>query len=588
LSRIRNAFQTTFEKDILKMTIDEQGRSGMRVPTFEFDGCDTARMMNRVFAENVADLLRKYDAGSEYFDRGFLHTSTMPHEGTCYYEYVWSRDAGRGIIETARMGRIQEAKDAVRFLMNNKNMGDHWGRIVAQDKRLRNDVAGNSCAFETDGNALVLLAFYNTWKNDGKCTDFAHEILESSRSVVAWMENLMDACPYGDLIPSKSELSGNPTRNAENVYGIYPNYHAYLAIRAMLEIALFIRDEELAGHYAKIADRLKKSMIDQLVAENIPANPGRKITSVEEGCWINGIRAADGMPFEHAVWGLTSFPVWHWTRQIPFIGNADLGIFSLPDDEFKAIHEKSYRFILKHMNSGYYFRRYGFVSNTGWTRTAGSHDETMCGYGQGFMTQASLMMDDVNTYTKCIDGMMRLAYDGNVTENLSFEMNPWLLHECFDYENYEKGYDHTYGCKGNGVNVYENPGDELTLVQQAEPIKAMLMMAGVCTDHTGKLCLMPRMPWNFDVFNVSDMPYAGKNKTEYLSMKLCHERHRRKMTVLLESTEELEDAVFRAGPFAMTAQPVDTGLTVEVRGGAAWFTKHHLHGNRIAFDVLLQ
>lgn len=53
----------------------------MKVPVFEFDGCDTAKMMNRVFAENIADLLNKYDEGSKNYGKGFLHTSTMPHEG---------------------------------------------------------------------------------------------------------------------------------------------------------------------------------------------------------------------------------------------------------------------------------------------------------------------------------------------------------------------------------------------------------------------------------------------------------------------------------------------------------------------------
>lgn len=560
----------------------------MKVPVFEFDGCDTARMMNRVFAENIIDLLNKYDDGSDNFDKGFLHTSTMPHEGTCYYAYEWTRDSGRGIIETARMGCVDKAKDAVRFLMSNKNMGDHWGRIAAQDRSMTSDVAGNSCAFESDGNALVLLAFYNTWKYDGKRMDFARDILESSKSVINWMEKLMDECPYGDLIPSRSELSGNPTFNAELVYGIYPNYHAYHAIKALAEIAGFIKDTSQSTRFSGIADRLKKSMLDNLVAGRIPDNGGRKITNVDEGCWINGLKSTDGKPFEHSTWGLTSFPVWHWTRQIPFIGNADLGIFELQDNEFKEINENSYRFILRHMNNGYYFRKYGFVSNTGWTGTGGSHDDTMCGYGQGFMTQASLMMDDVNTYSKCFDGMMRLAYDGNVTDNLSFEMNPWLLHECFDYDNYEKGYDHTYGCKGNSINVYENPGDEGSLVQQAEPVKAMLMMAGICTDENDKLSLIPRMPWNFDVFNVSDMPYPGRHKTEYISMRLRHYRHLRKMNVEIKSTEALNDASFRAGPFPLTARALDSSLSLEISGGAAWFTKFGLSGKNNEFEVIME
>jgi len=560
----------------------------LRMPVFEFDGCETARMMNRVCAENLIDLVNKVEKGCDNYPKGFMHTSTMPHEGTCYYRFNWTRDAGRGMIELARMGRLDEAREAVGFFIAHKNKGDHWGRLAAQDKSLHTNTSQDSCGYETDGNALVLLAFYNVWKYGGKEAETAREMVEGSKSVVAWFEKLMDACPYGDLIPSISELSGNPTFTAEQVYGIYPNFHAYLALLGLKEIAESIHDASLSGKCREMAERLHVSLKNCLVAGGIKDEKNRKLTSVDEGCWINGISSVNGLPFEHATWGLTSFPVWHWTRQLPFIGCSDLGFYQLPKDDLADIHARSYSFLLKYMNQGYYFRKYGFVSNTGWSGTGGSHDDTMCGYGQGFFTQASLMMDDVNTYSKCIDGMMKLAYDGNVTENLSFEMNPWLLHECFDYENYEQGHDHTYGCRANGVNVYENPGDEGSLVQQAEPVKAMLLMAGVTTDAKGRLTLMPRMPWNFDVMNVTDMPYCGEKGIAYVSMRLRHLRHLRKMTICIESSEIMRDASFRAGPFPSYTRPVDADLDVSVYKGAAWFTKKGINGMTYAFEVQLR
>lgn len=79
-----------------------------------------------------------------------------------------------------------------------------------------------------------------------------------------------------------------------------------------------------------------------------------------------------------------------------------------------------------------------------------------------------------------VEGITRLAYDGEVLQNLSFEMNPWLMHECFNYENYEEGLDHTFGTVSQGrPGVADNPGDEGNLVQETEIIKAMALVAGI-------------------------------------------------------------------------------------------------------------
>ena len=62
------------------------------------------------------------------------------------------------------------------------------------------------------------------------------------------------------------------------------------------------------------------------------------------------------------------------------------------------------------------------------------------------------MADDVNVYTKCLEGIARLGYDGGVIEQLSYEKNPFVMHECFNYDNYEQGLDTLSACtpKGEG------------------------------------------------------------------------------------------------------------------------------------------
>ena len=102
----------------------------MKTPKIRFEGCEFAHDMGRIFAENLADLIAKVDDGSRDFPRGYMHTSTVPHPGTCYYDQVWARDAGRGVQELARYGFVEQAKMVVEFFLENKNFGDHWGRII--------------------------------------------------------------------------------------------------------------------------------------------------------------------------------------------------------------------------------------------------------------------------------------------------------------------------------------------------------------------------------------------------------------------------------------------------------------------------
>ena len=116
-------------------------------PRMRFFGNEFAKEMGAVFAENLADLLAKVDDGSGDYPKGFLHTSTLPHEGTCYYDQVWARDAGRGAQELARYGFVDEAKLVVEYFLSHKNFGDHWGRLI--DRPIQED-------YELDGNTHIL------------------------------------------------------------------------------------------------------------------------------------------------------------------------------------------------------------------------------------------------------------------------------------------------------------------------------------------------------------------------------------------------------------------------------------------------
>lgn len=530
-------------------------------PIVRFSGNALAERMGTVFSENLADLRAKVDDGKGAFPRGFLHTSTVPHPGTCYYDQVWARDSGRGLQELARWGFFAEALPVAEYLLSHKNFGDHWGRLVDRDIGVD---------YELDGNTHILNGIRQTWIASGKDKTLGRRFLDGCMPVFHWFEKCMDECPIGDLIPCISELAGNPCEPIP-VYAIYPNFGAYASILGFASLAADLGAEKESGYLSALADRLKSSLLPLLRSKGTDESP------VPEGVWLNG-RKEDGIPYETAHFG-ARFGITHWTRQVPYGQLFDIGVGFLPEDELKDVHLASYRYLRHEMAKSPFFRKYGFVSNTCFGGSGGRHDDTMCGYGQNYFTQAALMVDDVNTYGLCLSGISRLAYDGDVVEPMAYEMNPWILHECFSFENYEKGLDHTFGTfavpeKG----IADNDGDEGNLVQAAETLKTIAMAVGVSMEN-GVLTVCPRLPWEWNGMTLENYPVTDSDGTVHrIGLSYTHDRAARTCSFCVFPADGIKKARVRFGPFPRVLNTKNdlSGFTVKRNGTASFLRSEEI------------
>lgn len=546
----------------------------MIVPVLRFEGDDWARMMNAVFAENLHDMVSKVDDGKGEYEAGYFHTSTIPHEGTCYYHSTWTRDAGRGLIELCRLGFAEQAQAAAEYLLRHINHGDHWGRTADR---------ADPCEYETNGNALILLGVYNAWKITGKQQETGRRYLETVRPVIDWAQRLMEQNPHGYLMPCQSEMAGNPN-TPYTVSAIYPNYAMKLALHGLAGMARFCGEQDWACRLSQMENQLTGAISGYLVSG--VSNKGH--TNTPAGCWINGLDNRDGRPYDFAEWDDTMWPAYHWTRQLPFILQSDLGMLQLPEDGQRQVHLNSYDYIHSYMRKGEYFRRYGFVSGSGWTGMGERHDDTMCGYSQGFMTQAAMVSDDVNTYSKLLEGVARLAYDGSVVEPLAYEMNPWVMHECFSYDNYAKAMDHTFGTYHMGrPGVANNPGDEGNLVQEAEIVKALALCAGVDDSTPGVLRLLPRIPWNWSGITAENLPYVKENgELVRISFSMQHDRATRRCRFHFESSQPVERLEVRLGPFPRELHTLrKTDYECQQGTDSSWVWLRNLSGSQIDEEI---
>lgn len=534
-----------------------------KIPRVRFTGDPFAQMATAIFAETLQDMRNKieYGANSDY-PAGFFHTSTEPKGVPQYYKDMWSRDCGRGVIELCRLGFIDEAKMISRYFLSHKNFGDHWGREIHR-------TGPTHIGYELDGNVMIIAAICNTWRVNDKDKALGQEFCRGIVSVVDWVAASMEQSPYWGLMPSRSELSGNPSA-AYFVYSIFGNYGMYAVLEQVSDMAAYCNESALAGKAASLRASMKAAL-PHLISDG-------KFSYASEGCWFNGIDGRDGRAYDISDWDGTSWPTWHWTRQLPFIQDYDYKKNQIEGD-FTEVNRASYELLRHWMAKGEYFRKYGFVSNTGWTGMGGRHDETMCGYGQGFFTQAALMADDINAYTKCLEGIARLGYDGGVIEQMSYEKNPFVMHECFNFENYDKGLDHTFGVHKEGRReIMENPGDEGNLVQEAEIIKAFSLVTGVgCSGK--KLVLMPRLPWLWESMECVDWPVADENgKIHRINFTIRHDRWLRSCTVELSGTEGFDSIDIRFGPFPRMLNN-DKGYETENSERGCWIWKRNLKNN---------
>lgn len=515
----------------------------MKYPRINLKGTDLLSRAGVIYSQILNDMLMKVEQGEDPdYPIGFFHTSTNAICDPNYYHSMWSRDVGRGIMETARAGFTGLSKDAADYILNNclgssTNFPDHYGRLISD---LRNP--DWRADYEVDGNVNILLGIYAHWKYSGKDKTQAEAYLKNADIIFNWFEKSAEDCPYGFLMPSISELSGNP--DGPIIYAIYGTYGIISVLKAYADMAKHCGDNTCLEKYVALADRFTDGILEKLVSEG-PHTPQN--TKTPKGVWINGLNELNKAA-EIGDFGPRFF-IHRWTRQLPFVMDYDHGRDSTGNDKVDQINKASYEYLRDGMAEGYYFRRYGFVSCTCFGGMGDRHDDTMAGYAQNLFSQAALLMDDVNVYTKCIEGICRLAYDGDIVQPMTPDFNPWLMHECFTYENYEQGLDHTYGRTGDEENfIMHNPGDEGNLVQSAETLKTFAILAGISSDGD-VLEIKPRLPWECTEAEIIDFPVVlPDGSSGRISYKYQLNRWKNEYILSIEGTAPFKEVLVRMGP----------------------------------------
>ena len=188
------------------------------------------------------------------------------------------------------------------------------------------------------------------------------------------------------------------------------------------------------------------------------------------------------------------------------------------------------------------------------------------GYGQGFVSQAALLLDRMHDATRILDWTAKEIFDPQsgsfiVPEGVQIDLTGDLWY-------------HT-GDLGNGV-------------QEAENVKSLRLVIGVDDTHPGRVQFYPRMPYDWDEIAVEQYPVLIKQsgKTELTHMRYHLVRSGNKMKLNIAADRDLGNVAVRLGPFEKPPAPSSVIVNGQSPADVTSRSRAEIHGRHKVHDSI--
>jgi hypothetical protein len=476
---------------------------GYAGPQVTFKGSNVAAILQNSFYANVQDMLDKVDADGTY------HTSTRdalawagdPRSaggefGTfrkdvgVYYGQAWSRDLGRSLQELTELGFVDRASHTADFAFrsartwalnpnltyNGSPLPPHWSRII--------DHPDFSLPLENDGHGLISLFIYKLWQRIPDRDAWLRAHWDDVKLAGDWIPWQFD---HADITGAKDGVLYTTGESAAGKgYSVYPDSVCMTALEALAQMADSIGETQSARLWRDRAEKMRQAIPARYLVDD--PNYGR-VWTLQYAGWPN----------ESTVLG-------------PLIFLADYKGFAPQDDDpaWRAANEAAYQRLLDT------YKPFGFY---GWAM----------GYGQGFVTQAALLLDRMKDVTPMLAWTARETYDPEIAS--------YVVPEGVQVD-------------PTGTYVFRT-GDQGNGVQEAEIVKMYRILIGVDDNEPQRLRVMPRMPYGWTEIAVSKYP-ALVERNGRIEMAQLHYDLRRtagRMSMEISADRSLGSVAMRLGPF---------------------------------------
>ncbi|MBI5956856.1 MAG: hypothetical protein HY871_07620 [Chloroflexi bacterium] len=444
-----------------------------RGPRVVFKGNVYADILTNVYFHSQSDLLSKIDGD------GTFHTSTAgspnwswyqgngtwkPNAGS-FYDQAWSRDMGRALLELLRLGYVDEADKALRYAdshlydlprgypkinRDGQRVPAHWGTVVNIPNFLDIDRKGDDNQ-ENDGHGLLLLAHYQAWLRRNQDLAWLKERWPFIADAAEWYCFQLDNPAFSrakDVLYTESESAH------DGGYDVYSNYIALQALKAARYMAFLVGDTERISRWTRYIQPLEQGI-------------SASLTEIDPRFGITWRAVAWNWGYAHESLGPINVFADVWGYEPSSVG-----------PPYREINANTYR------------RQLALPSGTNSARALG--------YGQGFITQAALLMDDMANATWALENLAKYSYYPR--------HRPYVVPEGV-------------AVHPSGAYWYRT-GDLGNAVQEAEVLKAISLVAGVDLLGYPSVRLLPRLPLGWSQIRVEDFPLVGGPQPTLLSYTL--------------------------------------------------------------------
>lgn len=487
-------------------------------PHVVFRGTPDAAILQNAFYANVQDMLNKIDNDGTYHTSDRIALSwagdrrsaggefgTFRKDVGFYYGQAWSRDLGRTMQELTELGYLNKTTPLADFALpashywtedptwkyKGERLPPHWSTIVNSKP--------NYGAFENDGHGLISLGLYKLWQRLPDRDAWLRSHWADVKATGDWIPWQFDHSNISGAMNGVLYTTGEAAGGKG--YSIYADYICMTALEGLARMADSIGQRQSATLWRDQAANMRQAMLARYAVSD--PKYGR-VWTLDDAGW---------RPLKSTVLG-------------PEIFLADFNGFAPRDDDpaWRPINEATYQRLIDK------FRPFGFYGGT-------------MGYGQGFVTQAALLLDCMNDVTPMLKWTARETWDPVID---SFIVPEGTL------------------IDPSGRFLFRS-GDQGNGVQEAEIVKVFRILIGVDDTHPERLRIYPRTPYGWTEMAVDRYPALVEHggKTELAHIRYDLHRTGECMTFAVSADRPVGPVAIRLGPFK--DQPAVTSVLINGR-----------------------
>ncbi|RKX42018.1 MAG: hypothetical protein DRP64_10465 [Verrucomicrobia bacterium] len=484
-------------------------------PKVTFSGSPIAELMTRIYYDNTADLMERVD------EDGMVHESA---KGADYYNSFGGYVPGlgafhgdaytrlRGLTLLSNIGLDDTINASIDFFdqwmmyfpesypelqLGGKPVPGH-ATVVANKPHLYFDKLkdlgwhtkyttrdmGNP---ETDGHGLLMVSRWRAWLKQGRGKQW---ILDRWDAINEAAEFIPWALDHPELSFSEHGLLYAESEGGMNAPSMYCDFVCYLGLLGYADMADVVGKPEKASRWRGQAKRLFDAMMAYYPLEK---EPWGKVWDPEKNAMFN---------YTHSTLAPLCLGMDYWGYDVAN---------KLPEG-WLEITQNTYRMQLGRNEPAF-------------AATAG------IGYGQGYITESALLLDQMDDAEKMVDWMAKICF----APHLKY---PYTVPEGSIID--------------HGGTMWRRWGDLGNLYQLGEVVYTIQLLVGIDDIDPAQLKIMPRIPASWTGLEIEDWPVrtmsGGKSKTVKMSFKI-QRSDEASLGMDVSFEHPVDHARLRVGPF---------------------------------------